>query len=518
MLRKYLLILLLMGLGLPFLNTNRPSLAQSDTITIGMIDVPVRLDPAIADDFTTWEILSHLYTGLTRHVSGTNDYELALATDYQISEDGLTHTFTLPDTATFTDGTPITAETFANSINRVLTLDRSGAGIMRNVVEQVIATSPTTLEFTLFEPVPYFKALVSLPPFFATHPDDFPTDDINREPTQLIGNGPFLLDSWAVGAYVNLSANPDYQFGEPARTAYIHIQAYTTSEELRLALANGEVDIAWRDVILADAVTTANQDENISLLSIPSSRMWYFYINSDRRFEESSELPVRQAIMTVLDRQRLVDSYFSGLTTPAYSLVPPSFDAYSPLWDTQPDSAQAEQLLQDAGYRINQRNNIILQIQSSQTAYGDAYTRAIIGMRRDFIFLRMNITIQTNNDAVTFIDALQEGRHQAAVFAWTPVVLHPDAYLRPLLHSDSRIAHWGGYTLPEIDAALDTARTTVDPAAQAESYQEAQALVQAEYQLVPLWQDAVSVLYRSDIQGVTIEPTYFLHYELLERQ
>ncbi|MCB9435836.1 MAG: hypothetical protein H6673_02450 [Anaerolineales bacterium] len=518
MLRKHLLILLLMGLGLPFLNTNHPSLAQDNTITIGMIDVPVRLDPAIADDFTTWEVLSHLYTGLTRHVSGTNDYELALATDYQISEDGMTHTFTLPDNATFADGTPITAETFANSINRVITLDRSGAGIMRNVVEQVTATNPTTLEFTLFEPVPYFKALVSLPPFFAVHPNDFPADDINREPTQLIGNGPYTLTSWAVGSYINLSANPDYQFGEPARTENIHIQGYATSEDLRLALVNGNVDVAWRDVILADAVTTAAQDENISLISIPSARMWYFYINSDTRFEESSDPPVRHAIMTVLDRQRVVDSYFSGLTTPAYSLVPSSLEAYTPLWDSVPDSEQAEQILEDAGYRINQRNNIIVQIQSSQTAYGDAYTRAITGMRRDFIFLRMNITIQTNNDAVTFMDALQEGRYQAAVFAWTPVVLHPDAYLRPLLHSESRIANWGGYAQPEIDTALDEARAAPDLASQTEFYQEAQALIQDEYQLAPLWQDTVSVLYRSDIQGVTIEPTYFLHYDLLERQ
>lgn len=518
MLRKYLLILLLLGLCLPFVDLSHSSYAQENTITIGTLDVPVRLDPALANDFTTWEVLSHLYTGLTRHVLGTNNYELALATDYQITDDGLTHTFTLPETATFTDGTPITAETFAKSVNRVLMLDRSGADIMRNVVETVTAPSPTTLIFTLYEPIPYFKALVSLPPFFATHPDDFPADDINREPTRIIGNGFYMLDSWAVGNFVYLKANPNYQFGEPAKTERINIRDYPNSEALRLALVNGEVDIAWRDVMLPDAMNTATQNPAIIFDHIPSSRMWYLYINSDSRFENIRNLPVREAVIAVIDRQRLVDTYFNGLTAPAYSLVPPSFEAYPPLWNMTPDSAYADQVLTDAGYRLSQRANIALQIQSSQPAYGDYYVRAVTGMRRDFLLLRLNITIQTSNDAVAFIDALQGGRYQAAVFAWTPTVLHPDAYLRPLLHSDSQIARLGYYTSPDIDAALDNARAANDPAEQTDFYKQAESLVQAKYQLVPLWQDVISVLYRDNIQGVTIEPTYFLHYELLVRK
>ena len=166
MLKRSVYILLMMLFLFVMVPIQHSEAQEADVIRIGTLDLPVTLDPAMADTFMEWEVLRHLYVGLTQQVAGTNDYELALASQHDISENGLIHTFTIREDAVFNDGTPITADIFERSINRVMTLNEDGAFIMNGVVESVSASDAQSLVFTLEVPIPYFDALVSLPPFF----------------------------------------------------------------------------------------------------------------------------------------------------------------------------------------------------------------------------------------------------------------------------------------------------------------------------------------------------------------
>jgi peptide/nickel transport system substrate-binding protein len=494
-----------------------PTSAQDSSITIGTLDLPISLDPALADNFVSWEILSHLYTGLTRQQPGTTDYELAVATSHQVSPDGLTHTFTLRPDVTFTDGTLITATTFANSINRVLRLDRSGAALIKTLVASVTAVEAHVLEFKLAEPVPYFMSLVSLPVFFATHPDDFPANDIQRELAPLTGNGVYTLDTFAISDFIRLKANPAYQFGNVAKTPEITLKQYLATDELQLALLTHQVDMAWRDVLLPDAGRIGNQSNDIIFESHPSIRLWYLVINADLKFDGTARREVRQSILTLINRRRITESYFGGYTSPAYSLVPEMLGgAYNPVWDVAPDPDAAVALLTGLGYRRNGNNAPPMAIVSTANGYGDYYADATRSFSVDFVALRPYLTIGAFSqvDAPVFYRGIQSGDIQIGLFAWTPLVAHPDTYLRPLLHSTGLLARANRYSSEELDSLLDQARLTDD----ATLYQQAQQLAYATYTLVPLWQDSVSILYWNDIAGVTLEANYFLHYDLLERQ
>ncbi|MBN1963979.1 MAG: hypothetical protein JW910_05000, partial [Anaerolineae bacterium] len=125
---RVLISLVILTVLLPVGSALSPARAQvADTITIGMTDFPRSLDPGETSDLVAWEILSHLYTGLTRQTPGTLAYEPALASGIQASDDRLTYTVTLREGAAFSDGTPITAQTFVDSINRVVALNRDAA-------------------------------------------------------------------------------------------------------------------------------------------------------------------------------------------------------------------------------------------------------------------------------------------------------------------------------------------------------------------------------------------------------
>ncbi len=520
-LRLGLLIIVIVALSataLPLRSAQPTAYAQTNTITIGTTDLTSTLDPAQANSFMAWEILRHLYVGLTQQVAGTNDYELALADSHTVSADGLTHTFTIKDDAAFNDGTPITAETFAYSVNRVITLDYNPNNMLEDIGLSVAVGEEGELIFTTTRPVPYFEALVALPMFFPVDANDFPASEVNSFVASINGNGVYLLDSWDVGTSVNLVANPNYAYGDLAKTENIVLLNYASTEALRVAMVNHEVDLAWRDVLLSDADTTANENDGIKIINVPSSRMWYLILNS--KYDYVDDPVVRESVMMTLDRAGIVESNFNDYLTPAYSLVPElSGEAYLPLWEAEPDVEAADQLMHDAGYRESRFNQATFFIATSQPGYGNLYAYPLALIISDTRGIEaLTVTSQATGDLPSFTDALIAGDTQGAMFAWTPAVVHPDAYLRPLLHSQGQLAFNNNYENEDIDALLDRAAVETDATAQAEIYQQVQIAIQPEYVITPLWEDTLSILIWDDISGVSIEANFYLHYDQLVRE
>ena len=504
--------------ALPLSSPQPTVYAQSNTITIGTTDLPSTLDPAQANSFMAWEILSHLYVGLTRQIPGTVDYELALAETHIVSEDGLTHTFTLKDDATFNNGTPITVDTFVASINRVATLDYAPNNILQDIGLTVEASEADELVFTISRPVPYFEALVALPMFFPVDSADFPANEVNSFVENINGNGVYMLDSWDVGTFANLVANPNYAYGELAKTENIVLQNYANTEALRVDMINHTVDVAWRDVLLSDADTTALENDGIEITNIPSSRMWYLLLNS--KFDYVDDPVVRQSVLMTVDRDTIVANDFSGYLTAAYSLVPElTGTAYLPLWQITPDADAGDQLMRDAGYRESRFNQAAFFIATSQPGYGNLYAAPLASIASDTRGITsLTVTTTGTGDMPAFIDSLTAGDAQGAMFAWTPIVVHPDAYLRPLLHSNGMLAFNNNYDNEDIDALLEKAALENDSAAQDEIYHQIQTMIEAEYVIAPLWQDTLSILTWDDVSGIQMEANFFLHYDQLVRE
>src|SRR5579859_2171988 len=133
---RLLAVILFFSLTHAVISNGYPLNAASQ-ITIGTTEILTNLDPADAGDVFSWEVLSHLYTGLTRQLPGTLRYDLALAATHTISADGLTHKFTIRPDAAFDDGTPISVRTFVDSINRTLHLQGHGGTLIAQYIKSV---------------------------------------------------------------------------------------------------------------------------------------------------------------------------------------------------------------------------------------------------------------------------------------------------------------------------------------------------------------------------------------------
>ncbi len=496
-----------------------PTHAQDqDTIIIGMTDLPSTLDPGEAYDFNAWETLSHLYTGLTRQITGSLDVELALAASYRVSDDKLTYTFTLVDGAAFSDGTPITAQTFVDSIDRVLALRRDATQAVEPYVDSVEAVASGELVFHLVHPAPYFLQLLALPPYFPQHPTLAETRQPQPFADSLIGNGPYKLDRFDVHEQIVLTANPVYSYGPPPATPRIVLRNFARSQDLRDALRNHEIDVAWRDLFLAHLFDVENTI-GLNVIEVPSTRVFYLYMGETR--EPTDDPLVRQAITLLIQRGPAVEDVFQNHVSPLTSLVPLLFsDAYAPIWPEGPDIPQAESILRAASYSDRLTSRLDFTIVFSQWVYGDPYTAAVTRLARDSFngtdFIEYGVF--SDIDPATFFSMIDEGSTSFGLFAWTPIVAHPDAYLRPLLYSTSPIPANGDYASPQIDALLDDALLTDDPAEQGALYREVADWVLDDSALIPIWQDHVRAIAWDDIDGIHVEPNYFLHYDQLVRR
>jgi ABC-type dipeptide transport system, periplasmic component len=150
------------------------STAGGPTLTIGVTDKVTELDPAMAYDFFTWEIFYNTMSGLVMYKPGTTELVPALATSWEVRDNGTVWIFHLRHDAKFCDGTPVTAQNVVWSIQRVMKINGDPAWLVTYFVKNVTALDNYTVEFVLKRPVAYFLALLATPPYFPVSPRTTP--------------------------------------------------------------------------------------------------------------------------------------------------------------------------------------------------------------------------------------------------------------------------------------------------------------------------------------------------------
>ena len=184
--------------------TAENSRADSDSVIIAMdpnSEPEAGFDPAYG-----WGAGEHVHEPLIQSTLTVTNTDLTigydLATDYSVSEDGMTWTVTIRDDVNFTDGEPLTAEDVAFTYNTVKEASSVNDFTMLDYAE---ATDSTTAVFHMNRPFsiwPYTMAIVGIVP---EHAYDSATYGSNP-----IGSGRYILRQWDRGQQVILEANPDY--------------------------------------------------------------------------------------------------------------------------------------------------------------------------------------------------------------------------------------------------------------------------------------------------------------------
>jgi peptide/nickel transport system substrate-binding protein len=270
-----------------------------------------------------------------------------MATDWKVSDDGLTYTFNLRPDAKFADGSPITGADWQWSLDRCRDPNNGIWSFTMEAVDKVEA-SDTQVVFKLKNPyVPfiYSAALfncVVMPAKLVEAAGGW-----EKFMLQPIGSGPFIMKEWVKGDHMLLVRNPYYwETGKPVLDEIL-IKTIVDDNTRILALQKGEVDAINYPPF--NRVSDLSKDPNIKVLILDSTSTTYISFNIRNKPLDNAK--VRQALSIALDREAMIKTINFGIGTPATSFRPKGslyFNDTLPGWPY--DVAKAKSLLAEAGY------------------------------------------------------------------------------------------------------------------------------------------------------------------------
>ncbi len=331
--------------------------AQDDapvTLTVGLLQdlaSPNVTAGYLVSDYEVWNLQ---YATLTE--KGLDlEVEPGLAESWTSSDDGLTHTYTLRDGLSWSDGTALTADDVVWTIET--SRDQEWFNHFSLTAElSAVALDDRTVEITTAVPdprLPGFDAYIL--PRHVWEP--FAADDVTaHDGLDGVGSGPFTLQAWRSGQDWTMVANPSFHGGAPAVDRIV-FRVFTNADAMVAALQAGEIDAAHS--VPAGSFATLDADEQIVAVEGEQGTFAELAMNGGEGglgdgHPALADLTVRQAIHHAIDKDVLVDRVRLGLATAGTTIrVSPDPVWHPELTDEERfafDPDRARSLLEEAGY------------------------------------------------------------------------------------------------------------------------------------------------------------------------
>lgn len=310
------------------------------TIRIGSLYEPQNLDnTAGAGQGVTEAFNGNVYEGLFR-LADSGAVEKLLATDYSVSDDGLTYTFQLRRDVKFHSGDPLTAQDVKYSIERVMAPDSKSS---RKSSLNPIAGIQTPDEHTVV--VKLSSRSVSLP--YNLSYVWIVNDSAKNLTTSEDGTGPYRLDQWRRGSTLSLVRNDEY-WGEAPTNKEVVFHYFTDATALNNALLTGAIDIIT-SVQSPDSLRQFTDNPNFTVKDGHSTTKEVLAFND--RVKPFNNVKVRKAVSQAIDDKKLLNSIWGDHGTLIGSFVPPTDPWYEDLTAVNAYNPEhAKQLLAEAGY------------------------------------------------------------------------------------------------------------------------------------------------------------------------
>ena len=471
---------------------------------------PGSLDPAIAEDVHTFNILTDLSEGLVS-VSADGQIIPGVAESWEISDDGLLYTFKLRENAKWSNGEGIVAEDFVRSFRRLAEPEtgsaysfliesvrhfssiQSGDALAEQLA--VTATGSHTLQIELEQRVPYFISILAIPvamPVYGTDSDSV----VGLSPADFVGNGAFVLSAHTPGGELTVTKNLNYWDASSVEIdEVVFVPIIDPTAEFHMYRA-GQLDIT--NTIPPANVEMVSRDLPDHVQIAPSLALYYLAFDVSEAPLNSRDL--RMALSMAIDRKTIVSVVGRG-ELPAYGVVPPGVMGYensNKLAGEMSDDereAQARELYERAGYSGDKPLRLELTYDS-----GDIHERialAVSSMWRDV--LGIDCTLR-KMEWQYFLDT-RDNREEWQImrFAWTGD--YNDASTFTNIFRSNDLQNLSGYSNPEYDHLLGIAESESDSNKRADVIGMAEQILINDQPIAPLYFYVSKHLVRPNITG-----------------
>lgn len=450
---------------------------------------PNSLDPMAIAMMSTFTITYAIYDNLFEK-NADGGYDPSICEDYDVTDDGLVYTFKIRDDVKFHDGTQMTAEDVAFSINR--TIEKGWAADMVAAIESVEATDDYTVVLTLSRPFggmigslasPYFSIMSKA--YLEENGDDI----VERKP---MGTGAYKFVEWVSGDHITLEANEDYFKGAPSIKT-VTFKPITDKNTGLIALQAGEAD-AFLNVNYSD-IPAVEGDESLAFYSTDLAAVLSLNMNIEN--EILSDVRVRQAVNYAINRDNIIQGALEGQGTAANSPVPPTCDGYSEdVKGYEYDPDKARELLKEAGYE----DGLSFTIKIKEDSKNQKVAQVI---QSDLKAVGIDVEIQILEAGAYTTDVYSNGDYEMTISAWC--AMFTDAY--SLLYSQFHKDCYGGtgnithVTSDELSSMLDSAAQAGEDEKTAAYTEVAQSIMDNAY-VAPLVFEPTTITASADLEGV----------------
>lgn len=300
--------------------------ANGGSLTEGIIGTPRFINPLLAASDADRDMVALVYSGLMR-VGPDGQLIPDLASDYTVSEDGLTYTFTLRDNLSWHDGKPLTTDDVEFTVLKAqdpLLKSPKRASWAEIRVEKV---SPTEISFHLKQPYPQFleNTTMGILPKHLWNKLDTDTFSLNQFNIEPVGSGPYEIKSISknnigIADYYDLKPFKNFALGRP-KIDLIRVRFYRNEAELADAYKTGQIDSL--SAISAENAKLLEQ-QGAQILRAPLPRVFGVFFNQNKA-PVLANVEVRQALNLAIDREEIIDSVLKGYGVPAEGPLPRLF-------------------------------------------------------------------------------------------------------------------------------------------------------------------------------------------------
>lgn len=325
--------LLAVGIAAPSFAETPPNML----VIANRIDDIKTFDPAESFEFAGADVSRNVYEKLVNFDPLDLDagFQPQLAESWEISEDGMTITFTMADGHVFESGNPVTAKDAEFSLRRAVQLNKTPSFILtqfgftpENVEQTIVAPDDKTLVLTLDKPYALsfvlncltatIGGIVDMQTAMANEVDGDMGNEWLR--TNTAGSGPYKVVDWKPSESVLMDLNPNYGGDAPAMERVIvqHIQESATQ---RLQLERGDIDIA-RNLSPEDVAGLSDVD-GVKVIDELRGRLMYFAANQKK--EMLADPKVIEALKMATDYKGMSESFLKGQYTVHQAFLPLTF-------------------------------------------------------------------------------------------------------------------------------------------------------------------------------------------------
>jgi oligopeptide transport system substrate-binding protein len=450
------------------------------------------------------DLAYNAFEGLTALDKDATTIKPGVAEKWEVADDKVTWTFHVRKDAKFSDGTPVTAQTFVDTWRRVADPKTAShyAGTMYFIkgfreantgqagvdAVAVKALDDNTFQTVTNAPAAYMTTLLATE--WVSFPE--PMHIINKvgkdwinDPKTLVSNGPFRVASMKQDQELILEPNPNYWGPKPVvRIGWEELSSakYGITEAMSAYEAN-QLDMAFVPFTDLDRV---KNDPVLSKQLVSKPNSYVYWINCDTTNPPFNDKRLRQALYLAIDREKLTKDVLKGAFEPAYTVLPPEvkigYTADARLKGTVDD---AKRLMAEAGFPNGQGLRELELAGYSNMVDRKAIYGALQAMWKETLGVNLRLNLMETKPLQDFRVSHQKMPYDMMDGGWLPDFNDPYNWLNFLLSAETD-RNWPKWrTNKEFNDLITQGAGEQDVQKRTDLYQKAHVIVTNEAPVLP---------------------------------